>query len=187
VSTPRSGVGGDYFTWLYGNIALLEGRNPIRSHWMLAEQLHKTDFAYRVANDSNRAEDGVRLRDRFVELYPDEPLPTGPCSMLEMLVALAVHMELMAGEGDHPRGVDEWFWHMLDNAGLSPFTDEAYITDDLAHFEAEQVISLLNSRRYETDGRGGLFPLHHPREDQTRVELWNQMSAYLLENIDFWL
>ena len=32
------------------------------------------------------------------------------------------------------------------------------------------------------NGTGGLFPLKRPRVNQRRVEVWYQMSEYLMEN-----
>jgi len=40
-------------------------------------------------------------------------------------------------------------------------------------------------RRYSKTGKGGLFPLKHPKKDQTEVEIWYQMQQYVMENFDY--
>ena len=37
-------------------------------------------------------------------------------------------------------------------------------------------------RRYKRSGEGGLFPLKNAAKDQRKVEIWYQLSSYLLEN-----
>jgi len=39
-------------------------------------------------------------------------------------------------------------------------------------------------RDYHADGRGGFFPLTNPDTDQTKVEIWYQMNAYVTEMTD---
>ena len=38
-------------------------------------------------------------------------------------------------------------------------------------------------RLYDMHGNGGLFPLRKPSKDQRKVELWYQMSEYLLQDL----
>jgi hypothetical protein len=45
-------------------------------------------------------------------------------------------------------------------------------------------LAVLNKREYFPSGKGGLFPLENPREDQTKVEIWYQMHAYVMENYE---
>jgi hypothetical protein len=39
-------------------------------------------------------------------------------------------------------------------------------------------------RDYHPDGRGGFFPLQNPDVDQTKVEIWHQLNAYVSEMTD---
>lgn len=73
----------------------------------------------------------------------------------------------------------ECFWHLMDNVGLR-ISDWDY-EERRMHGYVDQVLQALNNRTYDKDGRGGLFPLHDPGVDQTKVEIWYQMNYYLLE------
>jgi hypothetical protein len=99
------------------------------------------------------------------------------CSVLEMLIGLS--RRLAFEEEGEPRG---WFWHLIENLELRHFTDRHYSSGESWCFNhVDEKLDCLLDRHYEYDGSGGLFPLHNPLEDQKDVELWYQMSAYLLE------
>lgn len=166
-----------YMTWLYKQYAVVSNRNPARSYWKLTEQLYTIPFTWMVANDDNRAADGVELRDEFVvecEVeYVDVDWHQRECSFLEMLLALARRTSYNA------MGTPAaWFGKFLDNLGIR-FSDRDYDveTEYLVNNAALRVIY----RQYDESGAGGIFPLEHPRQDQREVELWYQASAYLLE------
>lgn len=136
------------------------------------------EYIWLVPNDDNRVEDGKDLRHEFLVACgitnPDQAWLDMGCSMLEMLIGLSRRLAFEA-EGE-PR---DWFWHLLKNLGLHEYNDRNYnrsAADDIDE-KANDVIW----RRYLPDGRGGLFPLQHAQEDQTRVELWYQLAAYLEE------
>jgi hypothetical protein len=53
--------------------------------------------------------------------------------------------------------------------------------------KADQVDNILYNlvwRNYHADGRGGFFPLQNPDVDQTKVEIWYQLNAYVSEMTD---
>lgn len=168
-----------YFEWLYSQIAAVKNRNPSRSYWELAKQLHHKPYIWFVPNDDNRAEDGRLLRDEFLDgagiREVDRLWMELDCSILEMLIGLSrrVSYESYGTPGD-------WFRRLLDNLGFVTFTDSAYnagVAEDV-----DFVLEQLNHRTYDRNGHGGLFPLHLAAEDQRKVEIWYQMSAYLLSN-----
>lgn len=169
-----------YLRWLYSQVLPIESKNSSRNFWALLRQLYCTEFVWFVPNDDNRLEDGRDLRQEF--LRSDASLPNDSwdwiqmgCSMLEMLVALGRRLSFqMEGE---PRF---WFWTLLENVGLDKFNDRFYKTDKQAE-EVDEVLQRIIWRNYAEDGSGGLFPLKHPDEDQRKVEMWYQMSAYILE------
>lgn len=164
-----------YFGWLYGQVCNIKLKNPSRTYWKLLRLLHTKEFVWIIPNDDNRLEDGRLLRDEFVqEVYVPEDqnwIDLG-CSMLEMLIALARRCSF---EDDLP--VDEWFWHMMENLGLNGYSDRGGWSEQ----DVDEILDDVIWRTYEPDGRGGLFPLMDAPEDQREVELWYQMSEYLLE------
>lgn len=167
-----------YFTWLYSQVGSVRLRNRNRTHWSLLKQLYETEFVWFVPNDDNRVEDGRDLRLEFldsegIDKASSDWLHMG-CSMLEMLIGLS---RRLAFEDDgEPRS---WFWHLIDTLELTEYNDNNY--DYLVAQHVEETLHRVIYRRYRADGVGGLFPLRHAEEDQRNVELWYQMSAYLLE------
>jgi len=167
-----------YFEWLYGQVASVRNRNPRRGYWNLCRQLYTTPFVYFVPNDDNRALDGIALREEFAEdnaIDLSREWQSLDCSMLEMLIALARRGSFQ--DGADPVG---WFGIFLKNLDLYEFTDQVY-NERIAQ-EVEQTLRRINDRTYDEDGRGGLFPLRNPKNNQRKVELWYQLAAYLLEN-----
>lgn len=167
-----------YFDWLYKKIGSLRNRNPAKSYWNLARQLHSTPFYWFVHNDDNRCEDGKELRYEFLSETGNEPTDISwlalDCSMLEMLIALARRacFESRGTTGD-------WFWQFMFNMNLDKYTDAVY--NEPAKEDIQDRLERIVQRKYGEDGNGGIFPLRLSRYDQRRVELWYQMSAYLLE------
>lgn len=166
-----------YFRWLCSQVTNVKLKNPARTYWSLLRQLHSKEFVWIIPNDDNRLEDGRDLRDEFI--YEQELKDVDPewnnlgCSMLELMIGLARRLNF---EDDAP--VDEWFWQMMDNLELRGFTDKSKYTEQ----DVDEILDDVIWRTYSRNGRGGLFPLKHAHEDQREVELWYQLSAYLLEN-----
>lgn len=164
-----------YLKWLYGCIGNPELTVRTRTYWTLARQLYTTEFFWFIPNDDNRGEDGRYLRYEFIEdLGLEDPDPDWlhlGCSMLELLIGLSRRLSFL-GEGE----ARDWFWHLVDNLEIR-YNDRQRYPADLVGEVLDNVIW----RLYEPNGQGGLFPLRHADRDQRDVELWYQLSAYLLE------
>lgn len=165
-----------YLRWLYSQVASVRIKNPSRTYWSLLRHLYTTEFVWFIPNDDNRVEDGRALRYEFIQehdiIHPDKEWLDLGCSMLEMLIALSRRLAFEA-EGQ-PRA---WFWHLLHNLELDTITDEGRYPEA----RVDDIISNVIWRTYRADGRGGLFPLKNAQRDQTRVEIWYQLAAYLLQ------
>lgn len=163
-----------YLEWLYNQVVV----EPQKlSYWRLMRHLYSTEFTWFVPNDDNRAADGRDLRVEWADgAHIDPParwLQLG-CSVLEMLIALARHMEFEAEETP-----EYWFWHLMENLGFQGYHDKGgYSSHDVT-----RRLKILVDRLYDHTGRGGLFPLRSPSKDQRKVELWYQMSEYLLQDL----
>lgn len=172
-----------YFEWMYQLVC--DERDSEMSYRKLLYLLHDTDFNYTIPMDGNRAEDGTDLRYRFgYENAYDGPiiatyLDDRPCSVLEMMVALAIRCEehIMC-DPDIGDRTGQWFWNMIDNLGLSDMDDEGFDKN-----YAERVIQKFLDREYKRNGEGGLFNVKHYRKDLRSVEIWYQMCWYLDENL----
>lgn len=163
-----------YFLWLLKLI----NQDHKSAHIILFEQMYKKPFEWYIPNDDNRAEDGRLLREDFLVeegLFADESWIELDCSILELVIALSNRLSF---ETDIDPKI--WFWELIGNLGLAEYANLERIRASIK--EINVILNTLNKREYEEDGYGGLFPLRNPGRDQRRVEIWYQMSAYLLEN-----
>lgn len=165
--------------------SLVEDENHPRTqcYQKLLHRLHEIEFTYIIEMDSNRAADGEDLRYRFgyengyTKDLIDDYLCDGPCSVLEMMVALAFRCEEhIMDNPEMGNRTGQWFWTMVTNLGLSSMDDSEF--DDQF---VENVIFRFLNRRYRPNGEGGLFILHHCQRDLRRVEIWYQLMWYLVE------
>lgn len=172
----RYDVGLEYFEWLTDLVN--EGRfGGCVSFRKLLAYLHDTEFIYLIPKDENRAADGVYLRYRFAYEHSgdEEMFLHGPCSVLEMMIGLAVRCEedTMADTQIGDR-TSQWFWGMVTNLGLGGMNDDRFDID-----EVSEVIEQFLYREYSPDGRGGLFTVRGCRKDLRKVEIWTQLMWYL--------
>lgn len=169
-----------YFKWLYSQVSSARAKNPSKTYWFLMRQLFRKEFVWFVPNDDNRVEDGRDLRYLFLEeLEVESPDPMWMdlgCSMLEMMIALSNRLSFEA-----ERSPKDWFWELMGNLRLAEFNDISYTKGDDYEELVDCILDNVIWRTYEADGTGGLFPLKDPREDQRNIEIWYQLSAYLLE------
>ena len=170
----------EYFEWLTYVV------NIGKDHTELARMLHNREFYSIWSNDQNRVEDGKMLRNIFRDetLYNNyECLERPNCSVLEMLIALAIRMESILEDPAEGDRTISWFWLFLDNLGLSKYTNYniKYGAGNPVT-EINDILDDLIERRYKRSGEGGLFPLKNAKKDQRKVEIWYQLSSYLLEN-----
>lgn len=166
----RDEVVNDYFCWLVEIIS----NGSEQSYSMLLKQLFDTSFVYSLDRDANRAHDGLDLRDRYsYEVGMDLDI-SGPCSVLEMMVALSIRCETdvmynpVAGDR-----TSIWFWLMIENLGLIDMRNRVY-----DHAKVRTVLMNFINRQYETDGKGGLFYVPGIKGMQNE-EIWYQMNTFL--------
>lgn len=166
-----------YFNWLCDivNVSTV-------SYNKLLRLLHRTKFRWSNIRDKNRAEDGTDLRFRFrknvdvlsrndVLYWHDEE----PCSVLEMMVALAIRAEEQIM--DNPQvgnRTTQWFWGMISSLELNGMSDDMF---DL--IDAKDIIERFLDREYSPDGKGGLFTIRDCEYDLRDVEIWTQLCWYL--------
>src|SRR5690606_2330305 len=122
----------EYFEWMYQLVC--NERYPKRlSYRKLLTHLHDIEFTYIIEMDGNRAEDGIDLRYRFgyERQYDNAMIATylddRPCSVLEMLIALAIRCEEhIMDDPDIGNRTGQWFWNMISNLGLSSLDDTRF-------------------------------------------------------------
>lgn len=169
----------EYFEWMYNYVC--EGRaHKDVSYKKLFEYLHDIEFTYSIERDENRAYDGIYLRRRFAHTKSQDDyrfileILDGPCSVLEMMLALAIRLEeeIMDNPlyGDR---VKQWFWSMLKNMYINQMTDNIFDK----RFVEYSVNKMIN-RTYEPNGRGGLFYIPNCEDDLRKFEIWTQLCWF---------
>ena len=153
--------------------------NPLFEKIM--DKLFCTTFIPYMGLDVNRGEDGIALRlnysvNRCIDPgYLDSVL--GPnCTVLEMMVALAIRCELdVAGDPSGENRTSHWFDVMLESMGLTQYTGDSYKDDSVA-----SIIWKMQNHDYLPNGEGGLFKIPNGTGfDMTKIEIWSQMNAYI--------
>lgn len=170
----------EYFEWMF-DIVCKGVYDYEVSFRKLLGYLHRIEFTYRIRGDADRAFDGKALRHRFAMMHEDYDydfvmdLLHGPCSVLEMILALAIRCE--EGIMHDPKYGDrtiQWFWKMITTMGLGGMTDDNY---DARH--VEKTVANFLDRKYDPDGCGGLFNIKNTDHDLRKVDIWKQMMWYL--------
>lgn len=166
----------EYFNWLT-NLACGARYSDLVSYDKLLTYLHQTEFRYLLPMDENMAEHGISLRYQFAldQGYDDVPeCLYGPCSVLEMMLALSFKCEQLMDDTDIGDRTRQWFWNMIGSLGLGGMRDDIfdrrYVKDTIERFL---------DRQYEPDGRGGLFTIRNCKDDLREVEIWHQCCWYL--------
>jgi hypothetical protein len=158
----------EYYDWLVEQIHIPNGK----SYSGLFEVMHNTEFHWTIPNDDNRVQDGKDLRYYFIDGRKGR-IDLDGATLLEILVSLSQKVAFTAG------GVPKrWAWKLLKNLRLTEKSDP------LTEHDLERINDVLDAlvwRTYQPNGRGGFFPLNHPEQDQTKVEIWYQMNAYVIE------
>lgn len=175
----------EYLDWMY-DIVCDDRYTRNLGYRKLFAYLYDTEFTFTMPMDGNRYEDGVNLRYRFGDERGLEPamiasyLDGNPCSVLEMMIALALRCEdNIMDNPDVGNRVGQWFWEMIVNLGLGPMTDANFDPDHVYH-----VMDIFLNRKYDRDGTGGLFKIHDDTRDMRFAEIWYQMCWHLNEVLE---
>ena len=162
-----------YYRWLIGLVAN-DGYHE-KYYSKLFRILFSTEFTWTIRLDANRAADGIELRKWYQDATGDYCGVENPCSILEMMVALAVRCEetIMCND-DFGDRTGDWFWGMIVDLGLDK-EDDSFINESYVHCTLETFLN----RRYTSDGKGGLFHIPGINQDLRKVEIWYQCMWYL--------
>lgn len=184
MKTATSSITRQYFEWM-ASIVIPDFKKRIE-YSSLLETLDGEEFLPSMDMDYNRLNDGKGLRWRFgidngfgrasVSSYLDNK----PCSMLEMMCALALRIEetIML---DPEIGDRTWFWfeEMVISLGLIDQTNTNF-----NHNWVIFKINMFNRRQYNPNGRGGLFTIDDMSVDLRNLEIWYQMNLYI-KQVDY--
>ena len=160
--------------------------------------LHETDFRWTVEDDKNRAEDGIKWRDRYAEDVGSELNDVqrdrirksihGKTSCYEVILSLADEINAMVNEEEESR-TKEFFGILLENLGLNGYDDEEfYYRGEAARTEAGRILQKWLDREYENCDKNCIFPLKKVSQCDRKVSqndsLWMQMNRWIEANSD---
>lgn len=175
-----------YLEWIYSLVYSDENYSRLSYHKLLAF-LYNTEFIYILTMDENRAGDGISFRYRYgyEHNYSDSiisrHLDTKPCSVLEMMVALAFKVEeQIMDDSNYGNRTGQWFWNMVVSLGLGNMHDSNFDEGYVRY-----VVHRFLQRDYEPNGKGGLFTLNNCIYDLRDMEIWSQCMRYLDEVQNF--
>ena len=128
--------------------------------------MYKTPLIAYVPRDDSRVSDGLALRRRY-----KGPIDILECSVLEVVIALAIRMENEYIGDPSINQIKSTFIRLIDNLGLIKNKNNIY-----------ERLNMFVKRAYAPNGVGGLFPLKRTLRDQRDVDLWGQMNEWISEN-----
>lgn len=163
----------DYFDWLYFMVVPNPGKNQYRK---LLTTLHSIEFRYFVDYDENRASDGENLRWYYVDDGGNDEILRWkePCTVLEMIISLAMRMDNIVGDTDGELDIVHWFWMMMYNLDLDWMFDDRF---DKSYLNGR--VKMFLDRTYQPDGEGNIIYISGCDTDLRDVEIWWQMCWYL--------
>lgn len=187
-----------YYSWLCSFILDSSYSSEILDY------LYNTNFQYKLLLDNNRSSDVYYLREKYYvenkELFYDigigsnDPFWTKQSSVLEVILSLVMHMsdnlDTSFAEKSERNLISKLFIELVDNlcfydkvGDLLP--TDFYINGIVDEFNIESKVLNWMNRKYEYNGKGGLFPLSDAKEDQRKLELWYQMHQYMDEKYPY--
>lgn len=182
-----SGLKGLYFEWMTSIV--MPDRDIRKSYFRLLEELNNIPFIYINPLDQNRDVDGKNLIYHFAYranipldvIEENIPRNNEHCSVLEMLVALSfkIEEEIMS-DPRHGDRTANWFMLMLDNLGLSDYSDQIW-SYGVSDIQVQEIVSRFLRRDIGPNGVGGLFIVRRPYADMREVDIWTQANWYISE------
>ena len=168
-----------YYEWLTNKV--FRFTHEVNAYSKLLNTLYEFEYTYCLDHDSNRYNDGLELKKTFcweVGLDPVNVKSLGnKCSILEMMVALAVRCEVsIMSDPDFGDRTWLWFKSMLESMRLNGQTDDIF---DRTY--VEQRLEIMLSRSYDEYGDGALFKVDNPAFDMKNAEVWTQLNWFLSE------
>ena len=165
----------DYYYWLTD---ILHDEYLSSNYQKLLHFMLETEFTWSVPYDSNRAADGLYLRKEYFMEVGEGSIPSEPCTVLEMLIAMCRRCEdNLMHDPDYGDRTNVWFWCVIENLGLDYYDDYNYDCDAV-----DTIMCRFLERDYDKNGFGGPFYVMDSKEDLRIKDLWWQLNAYLSAN-----
>lgn len=153
------------------------------SYNRLLSVLYNIEYYFLMDMDSNQRNNAVYLKKSLADENGIRCCALNYCSVLDILIYLADHMAFDIDPLDcQLTGIDIYFWELIENLGLSEFSDQEWV-DRSSDNAVKFIIDRWLNRKFKRNGIGSPFPLSSKRfGDQRYLELWDQMNCYIFEN-----
>ena len=159
-----------YYNWLCSQIVTDSEK---KAYDVLFRFLFDCPFIVSLYDDEDRMYDGLNLRtynytaDTGVEYISDTP-----CSMLEMLVGLIIHVISLYYEDDLFFRYNDMFWDIIDNLGLLQNESNGPV-------EWDTIVTKFYKRKYTKNGKGNILYLPFEDRDVRTMSIWMQAMSYI--------
>lgn len=171
-----------YFSWLLNYVC--EDKAQFNRYSFVLHQLYSKYFRFVNEMDENLIEWALYLREDFYESSPTVQKMIDiygkmeeDCSILEIMVSLAVNCEEKIMTNGTENRTSLWFWSMFDSLGLTYYENSRY-----ERREVSDILDRFLNLDYAEDGKGGLFTLKNCDKNVTEIDIWMQMNEWLIEN-----
>lgn len=149
----------------------------------LIEHLFNYEYFWIDDLDENLNEHGLNLREKFFDssiagrrMRDDYGDIDVPCSVLEMLISLAINAENTVMSNDYygdRTGV--WFWTMLERLELLRYDDRRFDEDAV-----DEIVDRLLNKKENLDGTFGPFALENTSKFFVKnMSFWKQTMIYM--------
>jgi hypothetical protein len=173
-----------YYSWLLrrASIPVKSKSDAGNKYSLLLSYLYSKMFSWSHPMDENLSVNGLNLRNKFVSENPKYkdfatvvPMSLTHCTMLEIMVELAVACDNAITDPGDATQANKWFWIMIKSMGLDGLTNE--------HFDvmvADSIVEICIKREFEPNGEGSFFCVNGPVDDDFRnLSIWAQFLAYI--------
>ena len=179
-----------YLRWLESFVVASDYKG--KSYEKLCNLLMKLPFisSPEIPLDENRKcdvqsllrETYIQSQSEWYRLETDEVLefPKMPVTFLELIISLAMRIDM-----DFMREINDvdnsrvYFWVIINNLGFLKYDDDSWTEDSI--IEIVNRVNIVQERKYDFNGNGGLFPLKRAEVDQRTVQIWNQLCTFVDE------
>ena len=167
-----------YFEYLVDYIC--DKRHKRSSYLPVLDLLHGIPFVVVVEMDDQRMSDGLYLRERYlqkIDKYDQlDIFEEDKASVLEVLIGIAQRLEFQVGDGMIGDHTAEKFWELLANLDIEKYDSRRYFP-----LEIKEKVRNWMLRKYDFYGNGSIFPVKRCEKDMRELQIWDQMSVYVME------
>ena len=172
----------EYRTFLIDEVT--DYRHEAADYCLLLNTLFDIPFRAYVEMDNNRIDDALDMRIEYISNQDYHRIDYSAVknrfvSCLEVLISLAKRMEndILCDPMEEIDHSSDHFWMFLRNLDVEKYTNDRFLEAEI-RLKVEKFIR----REYKKNGVGSIFPVKSDKIDMRKLEIWDQMNRFLMEN-----